>query len=152
MLTIGTAEPRRWAPSRAKVSVGDQTRAAVTVTSLQKVAKVHLEDRVGKMVAKQLAGVAVKAGLAAGVGALAKNEGVGALAFVVMSAFNAPDLRSWLSLPAEFQVARFRLPAGKHSLKVETPGRVSEQSVEIRAKHITLVMLPPLSRVAWDTQ
>ncbi|WP_238539843.1 COG3014 family protein [Corallococcus macrosporus] len=49
------------------VDLAGQSRRAVTVTSLADVAVVHLNDRIGRMLAKQLAGVAVKAGLAAGV-------------------------------------------------------------------------------------
>jgi hypothetical protein len=44
------------------------------------------------------------------VDALTKSDEVGALTFLVVNAMNAADLRSWLSLPMELQVARFRVP------------------------------------------
>ncbi|MBM7114226.1 COG3014 family protein [Archangium primigenium] len=126
------------------VRVGVESGApmrAVTVTSLADVAEVHLEDRLGRMLAKQVAGVGVKAGLAAGAGALARSEAVGALTFLVLNAANQPDLRSWLSLPAEFQVARLRLPAGVHTVRVEGPGWSASQRVEVKPGRVRLVVV-----------
>ncbi|MCP3144093.1 COG3014 family protein [Pyxidicoccus xibeiensis] len=123
------------------VGVGPQEQRAVTVTSLAAVARIHLDNRIGGMLAKQLAGVAVKAGVAAGVGALTKSEEVGALAFLLLNATNAPDLRSWLSLPAEFQVARFRVPAGSHTVRVEARGRTTEHVVDVKPGRVGLMVV-----------
>jgi len=129
-------------PARAQVGVeSGPPKGAVTVTSLANVAAVHLDDRMGRMLAKQVAGVGVKAGLAAGAGALAKSEAVGALTFLVLSATNQPDLRSWLSLPAEFQVARLRLPAGLHTVRVEAPGLSTSREVEVKAGRVRVVVV-----------
>ncbi|MFP2960012.1 COG3014 family protein [Myxococcus sp. 1LA] len=123
------------------VDLEGQSKQAVTVTSLADVAVVHLNDRIGRMLAKQLAGVAVKAGLAAGVGALTKSDELGVLTFLVLNAMNAPDLRSWLSLPAEFQVARFRVPAGNHTVRVTSWGQVTEHPVEVKPGRVGLLVL-----------
>jgi hypothetical protein len=125
----------------AQVRVGQATQGAVPVTSLARVAKVHLEDRIGRMLAKQLAGAVVKAGLAAGAGALTKSEEVGYLTFLLLNVANAADLRSWLSLPAEFQLARFRLPAGTHTVQVEYGGRVTSREVEVKPGRISVVVM-----------
>jgi uncharacterized protein len=111
------------------------------VTSLADVAEVHLEDRLGRMLAKQVAGVGVKAGLAAGAGALAKSHAVGALTFLVLNAANQPDLRSWLSLPAEFQVARLRLPAGLQTVHVDAGGWRASRQVEVKAGRVRVVVV-----------
>ncbi|MFP2929681.1 COG3014 family protein [Pyxidicoccus sp. 3LG] len=140
LIEVPVYRDRGSAPS-VTVAVGEQSRQAVTVTSLADVARTHLDHRIGGMLAKQLAGVAVKAGVAAGVGALTKSEGVGALTFLVLNAANAPDLRSWLSLPAEFQVARFRLPAGSHTVRVDAGGRTSEHVVEVKPGRVGLVVV-----------
>ncbi|RJS25771.1 hypothetical protein DRW03_04645 [Corallococcus sp. H22C18031201] len=126
---------------RIQVRLAEQSARAVAVTSLADVAKVHLNDRIGRMLAKQLAGAMVKAGLAAGVGALTKSKEVGILAFLLLNAGNAPDLRSWLSLPAEFQVARFRVPAGKHTVEVSSGGRVTTHEVEVSPGRVGLVVV-----------
>ncbi len=131
----------RGSGGQATVKAADQAVETVTVTSIDQVAKVHLDDRIGRMVAKSLAGTAVKAGLAAGAGALAKNEAVGALAFALLSLNTQADLRSWLSLPAEFQLARLRLPAGTQKITVESGGKSFERTVEVKAKRISVVAI-----------
>jgi len=133
----------RGSPRQARVWVGEGGSEArtVTVTSLSEVARVHLEDRIGRLLARQLAAVGVKAGLAAGAGALTKSREVGALTFLLLNAMNEPDLRSWLSLPAEFQVARFRLPAGRHMVNVEAGGRHRTREVEVQPGRVKVVVL-----------
>jgi hypothetical protein len=140
LIEVPVYQDRGNAP-QAQVRVGERVESAVTVTSLEQVAKVHLDDRIGRMILKQLAGVAVKGGLAAGVGALTESEELGALTFLVLNAVNAPDLRSWLSLPAEFQLARFRLPAGRHTVEVDFGGRVTSREVEVRPGRVSLVVM-----------
>ncbi|NBD14157.1 hypothetical protein FOF48_08945 [Corallococcus sp. Z5C101001] len=124
-----------------RVSVEGQAERAITVTSLSRVAQVHLNDRIGRMLAKQLAGAVAKAGLAAGVGALTKSKELGVLTFLVLNAGNQPDLRSWLSLPAEFQVARFRLPPGKHTVQVDAPGRPTTHLVDVKPGRVAVLVV-----------
>ncbi|MCY1020804.1 COG3014 family protein [Pyxidicoccus sp. MSG2] len=124
-----------------RVTLGEESQRAVTVTSIADVARVHLNERIGRMLAKQLAGVAVKAGLAAGVGALTKSDEVGVLTFLLLNAMNAPDLRSWLSLPAEFQVARFRVKSGSHTVRVEAKGRTTEHAVDVKPGRVGLIVV-----------
>jgi hypothetical protein len=140
LIEVPVYQDRGNAP-QAQVRVGERVESAVTVTSLEQVAKVHLDDRIGRMLLKQLGGVAVKGGLAAGVGALTESKELGALTFLVLTAVNAPDLRSWLSLPAEFQIARFRLPAGKHTVEVSAGGQVRTREVEVKAGKIQTLVL-----------
>lgn len=131
----------RWSGAPAVVEYAGERQVATRVTNLEQVAKVHLQDRVGRMVAKQLAGAAVKAGLAVGAAALTRNESVGVLTFLLLSMGNQADLRSWLSLPAEFQMARFRLPAGKHSIRVTGGGVSTTHEVEVKPRRIELIVL-----------
>jgi uncharacterized protein len=131
----------RGRPWAAHVYVGEASQRAVAVTSLERVAKTHLNDRIERMLAKQLASAVVKAGVAAGAGAIAKSEEVGYLTFLLLNVANAPDLRSWLSLPAEFQLARFRVPAGRHTVTVEAGGRATSREVEVRPGRVALVVV-----------
>jgi uncharacterized protein len=130
----GTALP-------ASVAAEGRSTAAVEVTSLSAVAKAHLDDRVGRLLAKALVQTGLKAGVAAGVASQTQSEGLGALTFLVLSQLNQADLRSWLSLPAQFQVARLRLPVGKHTVTVEAAGITTEHPVEIRARRIVVLVL-----------
>jgi hypothetical protein len=83
----------------------------------------------------------VKAGVAGGVGALTRSEDLGFLTFLLLNLTNAPDLRSWLSLPAAFQVARLRLPPGRHEAEVAAAGRVSRHEVDVKPGRVRLLVL-----------
>jgi len=90
------------------------------------------------MLAKSLAGTAAKAGVAAGAGAATKSEAVGVVTFLLLSALTAADLRSWLSLPAELQVARFRLSPGHYRVKIQLRGATTEREIEVRPRRVAL--------------
>lgn len=131
----------RGRPLKARVAVeGNGAKFAVTVTDLRSVAQKHLSDRIDRILAHQLAGTAVKAGLAAGVGALTRDQRMGLLAFYLLEMTNEADLRSWMSLPAEFQIARFRLPAGKHKVHLESRGHTSTQEVTISPGRVSIMV------------
>ena len=130
----------RWPPHHATVRVGQTTEQAITVTSLGSVAKVHLDDRIGRMMAKAIASAAVKAGIAVGVGEATKSKELGVLTFLLLSLNNQADRRSWLSLPAEFQLARFRLPAGQYQVSVELDGAPVQQQVEVQPRRIAVAV------------
>lgn len=111
--------------------------SATVVTSLQDVARVHLNDRIGRMLLKQVAGAVVKGAVAGGVGAITESKELAALTFLLLNAGNRPDLRAWMSLPAQFQVARFRLPAGTHTVRVGAHTR----DAEVRPGRVAVVTL-----------
>jgi hypothetical protein len=54
---------------------------------------------------------------------------------------NAPDLRSWLSLPAEFQLSRFRVPSGQHTVEVNYGGQITSRHVEVKSGRIAVVVV-----------
>ncbi|MEZ4870788.1 MAG: hypothetical protein R2827_00810 [Bdellovibrionales bacterium] len=76
-----------------------------------------LEDDYGRLVAKRMAGVAVKAVAADQI--RQKNEGLGELAWLVMNIADQADLRQWSTLPQTFQIARIRLKPGQYKLKIQ---------------------------------
>lgn len=131
----------RGAPAQTRLRIGERELTAIPMTSLTAVAKLHLNDRVGRILAQALASATVKAGVAAGVGSLTRSQEIGLLTFLVLSAANQADLRSWLSLPAEFQVARAPLPKGRHPISVDYGGHVTQHEVEIRPGRISLLVL-----------
>lgn len=121
--------------------VADQHVEGSTVTDLDKVARVHLEERIGRYLLKSLASLALKGGAAAAVGALTNSSGVGALAFGLLTFTQQADLRSWLSLPGEFQVARLRLPAGKHTITIISGAGPVATEVEVKAGKIQVLVV-----------
>ncbi|ADO74106.1 COG3014 family protein [Stigmatella aurantiaca] len=140
LITVPVYRDRGYAPA-AEVRIASAAQKAVTVTSLDQVAKVHLNDRVGRMLAKQFASALLKAGVAAGIGAATKSKELGYLTFLLLNVANQPDLRSWLSLPAEFQLARFRLPPGLHTVEVAFGGRLTTKQVEVKPGRVALVVM-----------
>ncbi len=139
LLALPYYQNRSWSRRRASVRLGEAEVHTVTLTSIEQVAARHLEQRVARLVGRSFAGVAVKAAVATAIGAATRNEDLGLATFQLLLATNRPDLRSWLSLPAEFQVARARLPAGEHVLEVVWNGESSRHSVAIRPQEITLL-------------
>lgn len=129
----------RGRPFPPAVSVdGSPWQGSEVVTDLSRVAKIDLDDRIGKLLARQMLGTAVKAGIAAGTAAVTKNEGVGLLTFWALSLTNQTDLRSWMSLPAQFDLARYRLKAGPHEIVLDRNGRTLTQTVQVQPGRISL--------------
>lgn len=124
-----------------QVRVGDLGVTAVRVTSIDAVAKLHLEDRIGKLLLKSAASLGLKAAGAAVVGGLAKSEEAGLLAFALLSLTQEADTRSWLSLPAEFQVARVPVKAGQVTVRVTAQGRTTEHEVEVAPGRVKVLVV-----------
>lgn len=104
--------------ARLKVDgvVFGETRTAMDIETLS---IRYLEDRISRMAAAKLAGVAVKGLIAAGVGKASDNKDLGFLVFQILQATDRADLRSWRSLPGAIQLLRIPLKAGKHQLSME---------------------------------
>ncbi len=141
IIAIPVFHDRPWSRETQVTVGGGAPVRPVPVTSLESVSKVHLNDRVGRMIAKQLAALALRAGVAAGVGKATNSEALGWVTFIGMSFLNQPDLRSWLSLPAQLEVARFRLPAGTHDVTVAVGGKPVTRRVELKPRRITVLVL-----------
>ncbi len=141
LIAIPVFRDRPWSRGAAASVDGEPGVGLTPLTSLEQVSKVHLADRVGRMVAKQLAALAVRAGVSAAVGKATKSDALGLLTFYALSFANQPDLRSWLSLPAQFELVRFRVPAGTHQVTVTVGGTSSVQEVRVEPRRVTLVLV-----------
>jgi len=81
-----------------------------------------------RMIARAAVGAATQA--AAGKnGPLGLILSIGAQATLV--ALDAPDTRSWETLPARVAVARVRVPAGKHTVHIDARGVLRDATVEV---------------------
>lgn len=143
VIAVPVFRDRQWIRDSQVVLDGDASTAVrpTTVTSLEQVAKIHLDHRVGGLIARQFGALAIRTGAAVGVGQATGSEALGILTFLALSYVNQPDLRSWMSLPGEFQLARYRVPAGVHRLTVVAGGGAREVQVDVRPKRVTLVVL-----------
>ena len=143
VIAIPVFRDRPWIRQSQVVLDGDAntTVQPTTITSLEQVAKIHLNYRIDGLVARQFGALAIRTGAAVGVGQATGSEALGVLTFLALSYVNQPDLRSWMSLPAEFQLARYRVPAGMHRLTVVAGGGAREVQVDVRPRRVTLVVL-----------
>jgi uncharacterized protein len=141
IISVPEFHPRPWIRD-ARISIdGGQPVVPTPLTSLEAVAQIHLKNRLDGLILRQAGALAIRTGIAAGAGAATKSEAVGILTFLALSAANQPDLRSWMSLPAEFQLVRFRVPAGAHRMAVIAGGGLRELEIQVRPKRVTLVVL-----------
>ncbi|RPH70325.1 MAG: hypothetical protein EHM78_11985 [Myxococcaceae bacterium] len=143
VIAVPVFRDRPWIRDSHVVLDGDANTAVrpTTVTSLEQVAKIHLDHRVDGLVARQFGALAIRTGAAVGVGQATGSEALGLITFLALSYVNQPDLRSWMSLPAEFQLARFRVPAGVHRLSVVAGGGAREIQVDVQPRRVTLIVL-----------
>lgn len=141
LIAVPHYRPRAFVRDRVKVrSGGSEVRGAV-VSSIEQVAQVHLADRLHRIALRSAASTAIKAGVAAGVASAADSEGLGWLTFWLLASTTRADLRSWLSLPAEFQIARLRAPAGRREIEVEIGRETSRHTIAVRPGRVSLLVL-----------
>ncbi|MBI4578021.1 MAG: hypothetical protein HY722_17300 [Planctomycetes bacterium] len=126
---------RRHSPvAAAEVAAeGARTARTVTLTDLGHAAVKGLEKRIAAEVAKQTARLATKEGLAQ----VARHNDEPLLELALRVFFfltEAADLRGWQTAPDTLQVARLRLPAGEHILRLRflsgTGAQVGDQALE----------------------
>jgi uncharacterized protein len=133
-----TVRARDWARGRAVIEVGEQTAQAETVTSLE-----NLLLRRGALGAltdtERVASSWVNVALL-GSYVLLPPVG-GALLLRRVFEVHTRMAQGWLSLPAEFQVGRLRLPAGTHEVRVVAAGLTLSRTVEVAPGRPSLVVV-----------
>jgi hypothetical protein len=102
---------------------GDRFYEAENTAYLDAIAYATLENRRGRMVAKQMARLLAKGQLTY---QAEKNFGplAGLAANIATAATETADTRSWTTLPQAFFISRARVPAGAHDITVKTNGRI----------------------------
>jgi hypothetical protein len=111
---------------------GGALQGSDNVVDMDAIAHSNLEDRRGRIIAKSAARLLAKGQLTE---QAYKNFGVvGGLAANIFSAVSeTADTRSWTLLPRAYYVTRVRLKPGKHTVKIQTDGRLGRiETVEIR--------------------
>jgi hypothetical protein len=102
---------------------GDKFYSADNTAYLDAIAYDTLENRRGRMMAKQMTRLLAKGQLTY---QAEKNFGplAGLAANIATAATETADTRSWTTLPQAFYISRARVPAGTHDITVKTNGRV----------------------------
>lgn len=76
----------------------------------------NLKQKYALLIAKRIAGVAAREVIGNKIDE--KNPGLGTLFKIGMMIASQPDLRSWLTLPKDFQVARVQVKPGKYKASI----------------------------------
>lgn len=124
----------------ARISINDRQTTTELMEDIDAIAKKNLDSHMPAIIARSVARVVVKALANKRARQAATNNNnnnneamigaLGALAFQVATvATERADTRSWLTLPANIQLARLSLPPGSYSVKVELLG-MDQQVVE----------------------
>jgi hypothetical protein len=94
-----------------------------------------------RMIARYAAGSVVQA-------ASGKNDLIGVLLSLgtqaTLTALDTPDTRSWETLPARVAIARVRVPAGKHTVRIDARGVIRNASVDVEKGGWAVVSLMAL--------
>lgn len=98
---------------------------------VQKVAIENLREKYATLIAKRVGGVVAREVI--GNQLDRKAEGLGALFKVVSFVASQPDLRSWLTLPKDFEAVRVQVPPGKYhaSLRLENESGTLENEKDL---------------------
>lgn len=115
------------APAGVRVFVGDSLASVTTVGEVSSLVERDLEAQRPAMLARLVARGLAKFLVAREVEQKAEEEGgevagfiAGRLANFAANELERADTRSWSLLPERVSLARLRLPAGRHHLRVET--------------------------------
>lgn len=112
--------------------------AGENVQDMDAIARFSLEDRRGRLVAKQAARLITKGALTE---QAYKNFGpLGGIAANVYSAVSeTADTRSWTLLPSAYFISRARLSPGTHQLKIVTGGRIDLKTVNVEKGKVIIL-------------
>jgi hypothetical protein len=136
----------RYSPIRAgRVVVNDSVSVvAEKALDIEQLSTKYLEDRIGRMRAAKIAGLALKGAAAYATARLTDNDDLGILAFYLLMATDQADLRSWRSLPQSLDIARIPLKAGTHFVRVESLNSAGDS---FNATHYEAVQIRPGKKV-----
>src|SRR6185312_14687461 len=113
--------------------------SADNVQYMDAIARSCLDDRRGRMIAKESARLLAKGQLTE---QAYKNFGIiGGIAANIYSAVSeTADTRSWTLLPEAYYITRMRLPAGQHIVRPETGGKTGKiETITIKRGHIEIL-------------
>ncbi len=121
---------------------GHTTLAVAPITSIDLMARRRLKDDMTAIMLRASIRAASRAAMQAGL--LQQGRGNDQAAFGALAAFavavgsivtEKADERTWRTLPSEISIARVRLPAGAHSVTLQTPAGARSATVELSGRY-----------------
>lgn len=119
LIPISYYETRSSRIRSARLRIGNEVADTVIFNDIERTAIQHLNDRMGRQIAKAIATAAVKAGIATGVGKATNSGDLGLLVGLGLMLASEADTRSWLLLPRDLQVAKIFLKPGQYQGTIE---------------------------------
>jgi hypothetical protein len=137
-----------------QIQVDGHAFSADTPTQVDDLVRAAYEKAKGPIFASALTRLVARGAIGAGAGVgVGRSSGSSALGMLValgtqaaLTAADTPDTRSWATLPARIAIARVRLGAGSHTVRVSAQGVTREQKVEIPVNGFAVVNLTQLSQ------
>jgi len=120
----------------ASVLVNGEKKCQTNVLdNVEETAIKNLEEKYSAIIAKKIAGVVAKEVVAYQIGKAADSPLIQQVARLVFYASDQADLRSWVLLPKDLQVARLTLAPGDYKVSVVPEGdseKTHEESIQIK--------------------
>ncbi len=130
---------RMASPTPFRIRVGDHTAATRSVVRVGGMAAYALKQDMPAILARQIARATAKYALQKQAN---KQSGwLGLITQVYNLVSERPDLRSWLTLPANGQIARLSLSPGMRQVQLSYPGGGASLTVPIKAQGVTLLRI-----------
>ena len=132
-------------PAQAPLAVtaGARVVRSSRILDTRALAVKSLQERMPAMLVRGLLGAVAKGELQ-----VRTEKEYGAFAGLVSRLASAvvtsADRRSWLCLPAEIQVARFRLDPGRHALALDAPGLADTVTLELAPGSLSFLLVRAL--------
>ena len=102
----------------------------------------------GKVVGSAVTRMVTRLAVGGGIQAATKGSLVGTLLSLgtqaTMTALDTPDTRSWETLPARIAIARVRVKAGSHPVRLDARGVLRDQPLDVKPGGWALVSLMAL--------
>jgi hypothetical protein len=136
--------PSAWAPRPSAIAVdGAGSMPLADITSVDLMARRRLKDDMPSIMlrasvraaASAVAQVQTQRSADRGNNAAALASMIVTLGSVLMS---GADDRTWRTLPSEISIARARLPAGVHSVTIQTPQGPRSVQVDVQGRHAVI--------------
>ena len=151
-MTLPAIPEKGWGRThRLSVTSGGLSTEGFLAEDVTAIAEKNLEDQAGRNVARAVARLAVKAGMAQAGEEIVEelteedsgiSQAAGFLVSLLGAATERADLRAWLTLPSRIYVARLAVPSGSRTATVTLDGRVIHRgTVEVPSGGITLLFL-----------
>ena len=143
-ISFPVISPTAWAPRPTALAVdGARSVQLAPITSVDLMARRRLKD--------DMPSIMLRASVRAAASAVAQvqtqrsadrgNNAAGLAAMIVTLGsvlMNSADDRTWRTLPSDISIARARLPAGVHSVTIQTPQGPRSAQVDVKGRHAVI--------------